>query len=363
MNELLPIKSPNLPELFAPGGLDEILSGIEGMARSITPDIGTAKGRREIASVAARVASSKTYLDGLGKDFVSGLKAQTKAVDAVRKDARDRLDALKEEVRRPLNAWEEAERDRKQAHEANINQMMDCLRMSADDSREDIDAAIQLLDSIPSDAEHWEEYAEQALSARSEAAGHLNRVFNARKQRDAEAEELLRLREEAARREAQEAAEQAKLEQAERDRRIADEAVMRARKEAEAAAEKERLAQERNREEERQRAERERQHAESEAARKIADAERRVAEAELAARRAAEQAKREADDEKRKAEEESERQRAENERRAANKAHRGSINREVRDALMATAWLTSEQATECVKAIASGNIPHTNIAY
>ncbi len=42
-------------------------------ARS-SPDIDTRKGRKAIASLAAKVARSKTYLDGLGKDLVAGWK-------------------------------------------------------------------------------------------------------------------------------------------------------------------------------------------------------------------------------------------------------------------------------------------------
>ncbi|EES5368095.1 cell envelope biogenesis protein TolA, partial [Escherichia coli] len=38
---------------------------------SFVPDITTAKGRKEIAYLAYKVAQTKTYLDGLGKDLVA----------------------------------------------------------------------------------------------------------------------------------------------------------------------------------------------------------------------------------------------------------------------------------------------------
>ncbi|EGT6367902.1 cell envelope biogenesis protein TolA, partial [Escherichia coli] len=52
---------------------------------SFVPDITTAKGRKEIAYLAYKVAQTKTYLDGLGKDLVAELKEIPKLIDANRK--------------------------------------------------------------------------------------------------------------------------------------------------------------------------------------------------------------------------------------------------------------------------------------
>ena len=65
--DLIPIENPQPAALFVPGGLDSILARIEADARALVPDVGTVKGRKEIASTAAKVARSKTYLDDLGK--------------------------------------------------------------------------------------------------------------------------------------------------------------------------------------------------------------------------------------------------------------------------------------------------------
>ncbi|OCS62006.1 hypothetical protein BBZ50_02590 [Escherichia coli] len=53
---------------------------------SFVPDITTAKGRKEIASLAYKVAQTKTYLDGLGKDLVAELKEIPKLIDANRNE-------------------------------------------------------------------------------------------------------------------------------------------------------------------------------------------------------------------------------------------------------------------------------------
>jgi len=132
MADLIPIQNPDLPTLFAPGGLDKILEKVEQDALSLVPDISTEKGRKEIASRAHRVARSKTYLDGLGKDLVSELRDRVASVDRVRKAMRERLDELKAKVRRPLDEWETAEKARKAAIERRISSILEPLTGSAD---------------------------------------------------------------------------------------------------------------------------------------------------------------------------------------------------------------------------------------
>lgn len=97
-------------DIFKNGGVEKLVSDIELEIRSIVCDIETKKGRKEIASIAHKVSRSKTALDALGKDLVSEWKLKAKAVDADRKIIRDRLDALRDEVRRPLTEWEELEK-------------------------------------------------------------------------------------------------------------------------------------------------------------------------------------------------------------------------------------------------------------
>lgn len=96
----------------SPEGIDKILQDIKDKVQSFTPDTSTAKGRKEIASMAYKVAQSKTLLDGLGQQLVADWKDKSKKVDLSRKTARDFLDALKEEVREPLTKWEKDEAER-----------------------------------------------------------------------------------------------------------------------------------------------------------------------------------------------------------------------------------------------------------
>lgn len=105
-------------EVFAPERVQKILAQIEARAKAEIPDLSTAKGRAAIASLAHKVARSKTFLDDLGKDLVAEWKKQASDVDALRRIIRERLDGLKVEVRAPLDQWEEAEKERKRRIDA-----------------------------------------------------------------------------------------------------------------------------------------------------------------------------------------------------------------------------------------------------
>jgi hypothetical protein len=112
-NELIVIPKETALEVFTTAkGLDPIIEKIKAEVLSMVPDTSTKKGRDAIASNAAKVSRSKTYLDGIGKELVDKLKEQPKLIDAERKRVRDTLDALRDEVRKPLTEWEEREKQR-----------------------------------------------------------------------------------------------------------------------------------------------------------------------------------------------------------------------------------------------------------
>ena len=108
----LPIIAENLNpvSLFVEGGIDELLDRIETEALSIVPDVETAQGRKDIASVAHNVGKAKVALDNAGKEFVAGKKSELKKFDDQRKKSRDRLVELKIKVRQPLTDFEDAEK-------------------------------------------------------------------------------------------------------------------------------------------------------------------------------------------------------------------------------------------------------------
>ena len=59
MTELIPLEKVNGLALFVEGGLDKLLQQIRSEATDFEPNLKTAVGRKQIASQARKVASSK----------------------------------------------------------------------------------------------------------------------------------------------------------------------------------------------------------------------------------------------------------------------------------------------------------------
>ncbi|HBU0322479.1 TPA: hypothetical protein MCO84_005475 [Klebsiella pneumoniae] len=318
--DLVVIEKKNAMAVFTNNDqLDPLIELIEKEARSLVPDVTTKKGRDAIASMAHKVARSKTYIDNAGKDLVAELKALPKQIDESRRVVRERLDALKDEVRRPLTEWE-AEQERIKAEEA-----MNALHAEALAMNEEFDR--QLAARIESD---------------HEMALLMNDAFDREQaEKKAEAERQRIAREEEIKRQAEE---KAKREAAEQAQREIDAAAAR---EREAILAKERA--EREQREAAERAEREKQAA--------VEAERRKAqeEADRILREAEQREQARLAEEKRKADEQA--------RREADVKHRKAVGTEIVKALLANTSLTRDQAIEVLTAVKDGRIPHTGISY
>lgn len=318
--DLVVIEKKNAMAVFTNNDqLDPLIEAIEKEARSLVPDVTTKKGRDAIASMAHKVARSKTYIDNAGKDLVAELKALPKQIDESRRVVRERLDALKDEVRRPLTEWE-AEQERIKAEEAMNALHAEALAMNEEFDRlltarieSDHEMALLMNDAFD------REQADKAAEAERQRIAHeeeIKRMAAAAAAREVE-QRAQREREEAALREA---ALKAQAEQAERDR-IAAEQKAEADKKAAVEAERRKAQEE-------------------------ADRIRREAEQREQARLA---------EEKRKADEQA--------RREADVKHRKAVGAEVVKALMANTSLTRDQAIEVLTAVKDGRIPHTGISY
>lgn len=299
--------------------LDPIIEKIEKEARSLVPDVSTKKGRDAIASMAHKVARSKTYIDNAGKDLVAELKALPKQIDESRRIVRERLDALKDEVRRPLTEWE-AEQERIKAEEA--------ARIKAEKDRKkfESDHEIALLMNDAFDRELAEKKAE------------------AERQRIAHEEELKRQAAEQAKREAEE---KAAAELAAAKKREEDAIAAKAQAELLAKQAKERAEQEAK--DAAAKAEAEKKAAiaaEQRKAQEEADRIKRDAEAKEAARLA---------EEKRISDEKA--------KREADVKHRKAVGTEIVNALTANTSISREQAIEVLKALMDGLVPRTQINY
>ena len=211
-------------------GLEPWLQVIRTEIDGFTPDISTRKGRDAIASMAYKVARSKTALDDVGKKLVADLKEVPKKIDAERKRVRDTLEAWQEEVRRPLNEWQAAEDARVDKH----NSAIERIRLAAIDldgiTAEDLADRVAQLEVIAL-GEGWDEFEAEAARAKDKALVILRAALTARRQYEADQAELARRR-----------AEDELREQQEREARIALEAEERSLREAEQRAQAEREA-------------------------------------------------------------------------------------------------------------------------
>ncbi|MEI9533027.1 cell envelope biogenesis protein TolA [Moellerella wisconsensis] len=253
------------------------------------------------------MAQTKTYIDKEGKAVVDKLKELPKKVDAARKQIRDELDALSNDIRKPLTEWEEQEKAREEA-----------------------------------------EALKKQIELDHEEALQMNELFDLRK---AEAKRQRIAREDELKRQV---AEQARLE-----------AERKAQKEIEAAAQREREAKEAQ-----ERAEREKQEAiqRAEQAAKEAKekAEREVKEAQARADRekqaAIEAERKKAQEAERARLAEEERKRQEDAKRQEDKEHRRVFNQETLKALVSNGF-DEKLATEFIKLVASNQIPHMTMNY
>ena len=342
---LVTLQPENAITLFKDGkGVDVLLADIRKQASSLVPDLTTAKGRKEIASVAYAVAQTKTYLDGLGKALVDEYKEVPKKIDANRKIIRDTLDTLRDEVRAPLTAYEEAEANRVAALQQRLNEIAQLGNMPVTAihgaTAEQLGGWLAQLEQISID-DSWQEKQTEAGVAKEAAILKVTQALEVRKQYEAEQAELDRLRQE-----------QAKRDQAERERQIAEQARQ---------AEADRQLQERAAAQRRELEARER---EEQARRDAEEAQRKQVEAEANAQRQAEEAAaRAAEQERQRIEAQQQAEQAEAARRAADIEHRRAINNQILGALMVDAGLDAGQARAVAKAIANGKIPNVSISY
>jgi len=105
--ELLVIEKLELVPFFTKGDrLDDTLEKVKVEATAHVPDVSTLKGRNAIKANVTKVTKVKTFLESHGKDLAAEYKLIPKAIDANRKKSKDFLNALVEEIREPLTAWE-----------------------------------------------------------------------------------------------------------------------------------------------------------------------------------------------------------------------------------------------------------------
>ena len=344
MNDLIIVPQEKALDVFkTANGLDPYLQEIRKEIDAFVPDITTEKGRKDVASMAYKVAKSKTALDEIGKQLVADLKEVPKLIDAERKRMRELLDAWKDEVRKPLTDFEEKESARLAKHEQAVQAIAD-MCIVTDLKAWQIKEIVNRCECIVIDAS-WEEFESKAAGTLQSTQRTLKEMLAKQEKIEAEQDELERFRKESAERE-----------QKEREQKIAMEAAEKARIEAEQKAKAERELVERKANEEKMKQEKALKDA-KEAAEK---AEREKVDAQQRAERAEKEAKENA---KREQEAAAKKEADDLAKRESSKKHLAAINNKAMADLVENCSVKEDVAKSIVIAIAKGLISNVKINY
>jgi hypothetical protein len=299
------------------------------------------KGNKEARSHIYKLRQTKAAVEKARKEEKAASLEYGRRVDQQAKEIMAEIDGMIEVHEAPIREIEQREKDRIAKHQADLSEMEEAGRHTAESWLEiPLQAMKDRLAEIESESigeDRWEELALIAAQTKERAITSIRDAIAKRQKHDAEQAELERLRKEAEERE-----------RAEREEQIRKEATQRAAEEAERKAREER------------------ERVEAEAAKAKADAERRELELKLAAeqaeRRAAQAAKDAEERLRREAEEMAARETEEAAAREANKKHRGAINKAAADAFV-KGGLSERDAKAAVTLIAQKTIPRVSISY
>ncbi len=366
----------------------EFYEHVKAEVESFVHDLSTEAGRKRTASLAFKVARTKTAIDDAGAELKSEWLKKSQAIDAERREIREKFDELRDLARKPLNDWEEAEAIRGKHCRAIIDQLKAAAIVESGATIEHVKNLLATIRPIDVSEERFREFSREANDAKKHAfvsltaavarieEEELNRVELARLRaeeearkaveaeavRVAEEERLKKEREEFVRQERERAAKEAEEKAKREAERVAREAAER--QEAEHRAEVARIRAEQEKREAAQRAEAARvaaaHQAELDKARKLkeeAEAKQR-AEAKLiadleAARIAEARRLKEIDDA----------EKAAAAKLAANKKHRQELMTAAKLALIEHCGIPEAHAIAVVKMVVDGKIPNIEMRF
>lgn len=351
----LPTITPEqYPALYVSGGLDPYYQQIRNQVLSEVPDLSTKKGIARIKSLAAMVSSSKVAIEKPGREYLKQLKEMPKVIEAELRDWNQKMDSLRDEVRKPVTELEEKENARIAALDQRLNEIHQIGSVAGLDilPSEAITAWVGKLEAIAIDAT-WDEYQDRAALAKEAAKVKLEAFLQTRLTWEAQQAEIARLK-----------AEQEEKDRIQREQQIAAQA----RHEAEQKALREKLESEQR--------ERAAKDALLKAEQDAKDAQQRLEQerkdaaerAELATKRALELERQRQIDEQNRIAQEEEQRKAEAAAKAANIEHQKLINNEILDDMQAYALskgleVSRDTLRVLLAGMVFGKVRHTQVKY
>ena len=215
-----------------------MLQQVKLIARGLVADPTTEEGAKQRKALSRKIGSLKTAIEDEGKKVAAALKAKPKIIDATRKEVKDTLEMLQDELLKPLKEIE-----------ARQNEIIEISNLPASaigcDSYGTQDV-INVLEGHAHDEAYWKESYADAVAALNESRRQLNAMLETQLKQEEQQREYERLKAEEAERNRKAAEEAAKAkaeaeeakrkaEDAERARIAAEEAQKKAEAEAERA--------------------------------------------------------------------------------------------------------------------------------
>lgn len=184
---VLVVEKKDLQAFFLDTGkLDALYGHVEKMARALVADPLTKEGASQIKSCARQIASVKKRIDDIGNEVVADLKKLPGQIDANRKSLRERLEALQDDIRRPVTEIENREDE--------IDGIKSIHMRLANAASGEIHKELEFVRSIPLTEEKWHESLEKAKAAIDGEAKALALLLDTALKREKDAEELEQLR-------------------------------------------------------------------------------------------------------------------------------------------------------------------------
>ena len=203
--------------------IEKLIAKVKAVADAHVPDLSTAKSRAATKSIAFQVSQTKAEIIRQGKKLTEGWRDQTKLVNTACNIFEERLDRLRDQVKKPVSDWEKQEESRIDSHKARLDTLIAYSKTGFGRSSADLKSLLAEVKSVELGEGSWQEFASQASVASKNAIDTLTGLLELAEKQEADAAELDRLRVAEAERVRQEAvrlsAEQAKQEEAARAER------------------------------------------------------------------------------------------------------------------------------------------------
>ena len=223
------ITEDNAASVYVTGGLTAFFDQVKAEVSTEVPDVTTAKGRARIASLAAKVSSSKTAVEKPGRAYLKRIKELPKSIESELREWVTNMDKLRDDTRQPLNEWEATEA----ARVAKLQRGIDWFNLRANENADlncaELTATIAQVEAIVV-GEKWQEFEAEAHRVKASALESLRAAFAKREVFEKEQAELAKLRKEKEERDQKDREEQIRREATEKANREAEEKLQAANK-------------------------------------------------------------------------------------------------------------------------------------